>query len=585
MMLDSPVSSRRWLNLAFLGVAAAAVLVPFLGKAFQIDDPLFVWAARHVAANPFDFFGFDVLWYSTREPMWQVTQNPPLGCYYLAAVGSVFGWSEKVLHAAMILPAWAVLAGTYVLAQRLGTRPLPAALVTLATPVFILSATSVMCDVPMLAIWMWTLVLWDSGLRDRKPLRLWWAGSLIAVTAVTKYFGICLIPLLAAYSFAHDRSGWRRWIGPLLLAIALLAGYQLLTIAMYGRGLLGGAMGYAASFSGGAVGPRVFRLAAGLTFVGGCAGIMALVAPLCIGPRGNLLALLAMAVTLALALFLTTTSRIDGRMQTDSPFAMSGPSYYKPQWDAAEPERSESIREWAGLVAQFALWAGLGMALAVLTWQDYRRGRDPQSLLLALWIAGTFLFAAFVNWSLNGRSVLPMIPALSVVLVRRWQVAWPERFPIWLLPTFLTPALILTLAAGVADRSMADAQRVAAAKLVNEFGHQQPLWFSGHWGFQYYMMELGAKPWDGEREFGQPGHLVVVPANNCNMAAIHWQFEPVHYFDEPVFPWLTTMHFSRAAGFYSDVWGPLPFALGPVPKEGYYVRRLTKPDREANASR
>lgn len=585
-MQESPVSSRRGLDLAVLAIAAVATLVPFLGKAFQIDDPLFVWTARHIAKHPLDFYGFEVLWYSTWEPMSQVTQNPPLGCYYLAAVGSVFGWSEKILHAAMIVPAWAALAGVYVLAHRFGARPLPAALMTLATPVFLLSATSVMCDVPMLALWLWTLALWDSGLRDRKPLRLWSAGVLIAATTLTKYFGVCLLPLFAAYSLTVDRRGWRTWIMPLLLAVILLVGYQLLTIAMYGHGLLGGAMGYAASFGNASLGSRVFRLSSGLAFVGGCAGVMAIVAPALVGWRGNLLVLMAMMGTLAIALFLTTTSKIDDRMQTDSPLACSGPSYYKPQWDAPEPERTESIHAWVGLVAQFVIWAGLGMALAVLAWQDFRRARDAQGLLLALWIAGTFVFASYVNWSLNGRSVLPMIPALSIVLVRRWQSTWPAGWPVWLFPSFLAVALALSLATALADRSMADAQRVAAQKAVARFGDRQPLWFAGHWGFQYYMMELGAKPWDErERDRAKAGDLVIVPSNNCNMAAIRWEFEPVSFFDEPTYPLLTTMHFARAAGFYSEVWGPLPFAFGMVPTEGYYIRRLKKPDQKANASR
>jgi hypothetical protein len=34
-------------------------------------------------------------------------------------------------------------------------------------------------------------------------------------------------------------------------------------------------------------------------------------------------------------------------------------------------------------------------------------------------------------------------------------------------------------------------------------------------------------------------------------------------------PWLSTMQKQMGAGFYSDVWGPLPFAFGFVPPEQY----------------
>jgi hypothetical protein len=35
-------------------------------------------------------------------------------------------------------------------------------------------------------------------------------------------------------------------------------------------------------------------------------------------------------------------------------------------------------------------------------------------------------------------------------------------------------------------------------------------------------------------------------------------------------PFVTIMNRKIGAGFYSDVWGPLPFALGPAPAEEYH---------------
>src|SRR5436305_9607631 len=127
-MTESVIRRRpRRLQLAVLAAAMLACLLPFAGKAFHVDDTLFVWAGQHIQTHPLDFFGFPVLWYDTWMPMYEVTQNPPAVCYHLAAAGSLVGWGEVGLHLAMLLPTWGLIWGTYRLAERFGVRPLPAA--------------------------------------------------------------------------------------------------------------------------------------------------------------------------------------------------------------------------------------------------------------------------------------------------------------------------------------------------------------------------------------------------------------------------------------------------------------------------
>src|SRR5690242_14440962 len=151
--IPAPPGRNRRLDLTILAVAMLACLLPFVGKAFHIDDTLFVFAAKHIREHPLDFFGFDVNWYTTADPMPAVTQNPPGACYYLAVAGTLFGWGEMPLHLAILLPTWGLVWGTYRLAERFGVRPLPAALLTLLAPATLVGASSVMCDVMMLCFW------------------------------------------------------------------------------------------------------------------------------------------------------------------------------------------------------------------------------------------------------------------------------------------------------------------------------------------------------------------------------------------------------------------------------------------------
>jgi hypothetical protein len=231
------------------------------------------------------------------------------------------------------------------------------------------------------------------------------------------------------------------------------------------------------------------------------------------------------------------------------------------------------------ILGQFVLWATLGAGVAILCWQDYRRERDSRALLLALWIAGTFVFAACVNWTLNGRSILPMAPAIAIVVVRRLTVLWGESWPRWAPVALIAPSLALSFTVAHADASTATAQRTAANLLTTRFGDVQPLWFAGHWGFQYYMMEHGAKPWDGKIDRGRAGQLIAIPDNNCNIAPFKWKTENIVDIEDAARTTVTTMHYMRAAGFYAEIWGPLPYTFGPVPPERFRVERLIAPKR------
>ena len=181
---------------AILAAATVLCLMPFIAKAYHIDDPLFLWAARHIQEHPLDPYGFTVNWRPTSMPMAEVSKNPPLASYYIALAASAVGWSEPMLHLAFMFPALGVTLGTFFLARQVGSDPLLAGLATLVSPVFLVSATGVMSDTMMLAFWVWAVFLWVVGLERDQPSWLVGSGLLIAAASLTKYFGMSLIPLL-----------------------------------------------------------------------------------------------------------------------------------------------------------------------------------------------------------------------------------------------------------------------------------------------------------------------------------------------------------------------------------------------------
>lgn len=531
----------RWL----LTLLVAALLGPMLAKPFNIDDPLFIWLAQQVRAHPENPFGFSVNWYGQWLPMWAVTENPPLAGYYYALASSLLGWSEVGLHLAAGLTALAVVLGTYRLAAHFCSQPLLAACAVLVTPIFLVSANTVMSDMLMLAFWVWAVVFWVEGLAQNHAFKLCLSGGFIALALLTKYFGVALLPLLAAHGALQQRR-FGGWVAALLLPLLVLGAYEWLTAALYGHALFSGA----AHFVSQAHGKLGFsKLASGsiaLCFLGGGTAVVLALAPWLWRARTVVLTVGAAAV-------------VGGWIYA---------SQVLPKFGALEgPAR--------GLVAaQFVFWLAGGILVLSLSSEVRQTPRDHGAWLLALWLAGTFLFAGIGNWTVNGRSLLPLLPAVGILMARRWERGRTK--PPWALTTGLAAAAVLAVAVAESDFQTACAARQSAGQVMAHHGQSNGVvWFEGHWGFQYYMEKLGAKSIDFHNFNPQPEDILVLPLFNT------YTSEPppdlvtqraVVSVPGPV--GITSWHPALGAGFYSSVTGPLPFGFGPVPAENIYVYHL-----------
>src|SRR5439155_10225463 len=159
--------------------------------------------------------------------------------------------------------------GMFFVARRLCSSPLLAALLLLFTPVFLVSATGVMCDVWLVALWVWSIECWMRALERNSASLLFLASILAAAAALTKYFGVALIPLLGLYTLVRERRVTYR-ILYLSIPILAIASYEVITKAKYGQGLFSNAM--LVSWNENAKSEQHFfqQLFIGLSFAGGC---------------------------------------------------------------------------------------------------------------------------------------------------------------------------------------------------------------------------------------------------------------------------------------------------------------------------
>jgi 4-amino-4-deoxy-L-arabinose transferase-like glycosyltransferase len=548
---------------AFLvAVIAIATLTPFLNKAFHIDDPLFLWMAQQISTHPGDPYGFAANWYVSSQPMFSIMQNPPLSSYYMALMASFLAWSEPAMHGAFLVPAIAAVLGTFFLARRLCNSPLLAALLLLFTPVFLVSATGLMCDVWLVALWAWSIECWMRALERNSAWLLFLASILVAAAALTKYFGIAMVPLLAVYTLVCERRLTHR-ILYLLIPILVIASYEVITKAKYGEGLFSTAM--LVSWNENAKPEQHFfqQLFIGLSFTGGCLFSVLFYAPLVkveavhptdpsrIGVRGRLRAGGAGSIAPA-----SSNPRfvIAGIVI----FAVLVLLFY---FGAARTPLP------LGIAIEGALFVTVGIGILALALVDIIERKTADSLLLGLWVFGTFIFAAVMNWTITSRTFLPMAPAVVILLLRRLKSAtwWP-----------VLPAALASLLVTIGDYKLASTARIAASQFQQRFRNESgTVWFEGHWGFQYYMQQWGAQPLDLEQRGLVPGDLLIVPINNTNVsrkpaAPTIASFEQTNYAQF----FTVTMSREIGAGFYSSKWGPLPWDVAPAPPEHYLIFRI-----------
>jgi 4-amino-4-deoxy-L-arabinose transferase-like glycosyltransferase len=535
-------------NLA-LTLATVAALVPFLAKPFNLDDPLFVWAAQHIQSHPTDPYGFDVNWIGTQEPMWRAMMNPPLMSYYLALAAKLFGWSEIGLHLSCLVFAIAVILGTYRLAAKFCKWPMLAALATLFAPAFMVSSTTVMCDVSMLAFWIWAIVFWIEGVKQNNFCKLSAAAALIGLAILTKFNGVCLIPLLAAFAWIERRS-IGQWAAFLLIPVATLCAYEWITFHLYGHPhfLMAGQVSRTNQVIAGT--RNLLEVFTAMTFIGGCFAIALFCTPYLWQRRTVLAFALVGAVFTALA--------VSRGMMTRNYSWLSG-----------------SVL--TSIELQILLWSMTGVSVLALAAAELWEEQNSESWLLFFWLVGLLVYAALIYFMLNGRSVLAMGPAIAILIVRRL-----ERkgllLPAGIKVSFIASAALSLLAAH-ADFQQAETARQMTQQICRNYSAASTrVWFQGHWGFQYYMQLAGAWPVDLTNSKLLPGDILVDPEGNSNDPRID---RNITVLDSEVsladFPWFATHNSSLGAGFYSSFWGPLPFAFGSVPPEKVFAYTLRDP--------
>ncbi len=524
-----------------IAVFTIVVLLPFANKPFHIDDPAYLWTAQQIVKTPIDFYGFNLHMNGMLVPMHMEMQNPPLFSYVLAAVAIATSWNEWPMHVVSLAFTLAAVLGTYVFAQRFCVNAWAAALAMLSAPGFFVSATTVMCDIPMIAFYVWAAHCWLTGYDRSRHGYLVVAALLIAIAALTKYFGMTMIPLLFVYSVVQS-GGLRARQLYLIIPVVILTAYEMWTRDFYDRGLLLGASEYVRNVQQLLPEGLAPSWLAGLMFIGGSLGTIAIIGMTC--ARGKTAALLSLGI-------LITTIVVAGLL-----------FLARPSIEAVEELTVPNI--WLG-----ALFAALSLLIVTIALTDLFRNPGPDSLLLAMWLGGSILFCVAANWTVNVRALLPAVVPAAILMVRQLEMAQGAtcvRNNSWRIIAATGCALAISMLIARGDTAYARYERAMARAIATVHMNSGTLWFDGRWGLEYYLRTYGGKTLITDEV--RPGDRVALPERaDADILLPGRELSPTHEVLIPRQGAYQTMF--AGAGFYSSLFGPLPFAIGDAPVDQY----------------
>jgi len=235
-----PVISTRLKLLILAWLAPVALGLPFIGRAYFVDDHYHMLMAQGILENPsrpYDFraddAGPDNAGWDRGQPPRMV--NPPLHHYWLAFLWKASGGRLWAVRLGGLFLAGFTAVFIFRLAQRFILPPLPAALLCVLTPAFWLTSHTLLIDGTMLFFFLGALVYWIDGLRRKSNALLFLSGLFMAATVLTKYTG-AYVGLLALLWWGLQEKEDRSWraLGFLLVPVVAMGAWAWWTTAAYG---------------------------------------------------------------------------------------------------------------------------------------------------------------------------------------------------------------------------------------------------------------------------------------------------------------------------------------------------------------
>ena len=525
-------AARTTLRLAVPAIVVASLLLlPFLNKPFTIDDPLFLREARHALVDPLHPADFEQVWNAgDRLKLSQYLLGGTLPAYVLLPVVAL-GGREWMAHLYQLLLLSGFLIVSVSVARRLGCDRRQANTVGLliaSNPVTLAMAATCMPDVMAIMFGMAGI---DRLLLFREERR-WGAGLasgwLLAAAVLCR---ASTAPLLLVAALLLMPATWKRaaeclWpLGVATVAVVLFLGlnrgpavgatvgaaFQALTSMRNVPRNLVAFLGYQAL-----TGPLLVYalLASGRKFAGVVAALVAL------GATGSMLA-----------------------------GALGGPA----------------------ILVLYMVPAALGICF-ILALMGVVGDLRP-ALPLLVWLGAGLVALPYAY--MGAKYLLPGVPAAALLIVLHAARVRQRRYP-------LTVALLVAMGwicgalIVVGDTTLASSQRAAVDQLIApRIRRGLTVWAGGQWAFLAYAEEAGAQALANTPPLPGPGETILVSRLDYYGMLLRMPIR-LELLNTQTDRRCGVFVLNRrlGAGFYSNRFGYLPFAIGCGEVNAYDLYRV-----------
>ena len=543
--------------------------LPFVAKAFHIDDNVFLDISRIIGWNPLDAVPVDYDYKGrilSKFLPYEMT-HPLLVPYYMKIVTALFGEQEIPLHLAFLVFPLCTLLGAMGLnavmfpGSRNSQLLLPLCLCSL--PTFMVNAQNLMADVPTLAFLLLAMTGFFHGFQDRSRTMILIGGVCLSLSALSSYQILAFIPLILGYALWQRRLD-RTTAAALALPLLVLFSWLMLVYARYDI------FPFLKS--------NPARLAADNAFHYGT-GMKNLA-----DKTISLLGFIGSSLMWILPLYYILKKAV-------RKFIL----FYVPLVIVSHLGVYGFIGFGFNRRLLFTALLAMGMLAIITLVQAVRERRTSEGipehdLFLLVWFFTVLGYILLLFPFSAARYLLPAFPPALMILLNdpAWHVS--SRMQRVGIGAVLGCALLFSLASAHIDYRLAESYRNIADRtgsIRSRAGQGTDIWYIGQWGMQYYMDRAGARYLYAGSDAPKAGDYVIVP-----QVAKLWSVSPAlqerlvvvstEAYDSPL-PLRLFNNRSRA-GFYAHFWGMLPFAFSAEPLEVFTIYRVAAKKRATGAS-
>jgi hypothetical protein len=505
-----------------------------IDKAFHVDDAGHLAIAQWIEHNPLHPMSGLVNWTGNFEPISALNQ-PHLYFYLMAGWGHLFGYSEIAIHCLMALfTLWAILA-FYRLAKLVDPRyALHLTALFSLSSAFVVGQNS-MVDVPLLAVWMeFYHALLNPRCGDKKKYAI--ASILCAAALLIKYTSLVLIPAMVLQALLAKKYKSAGWV---LVPVATLVLWSAFNVYDYG---------------GIHILDRPRSSKTSLAYAGlAMAWIMAIGAMLPFAILGfyarlkesrGVFTKAIFGVFCAATLLSPAVIFLGFTVNTAGINLLLFPSF---------------------------LLSGIGvlcLCYQTVKAQIVESGTHSTSYLLLYWLGSAFVFIVFFAPFPATRHVMLAMPAVLLLIYP--QVARASNMArLYWISVALT--LFNTTLLAKADNWYAAIYKTNAPAIAQHLPSDTPIWFVGHWGWQWYAQQSGMKHLASNSPRPHVGDHLVVPLN-VGGGDVPRYLEVVELKTVKI---VRERWFQHYAGIDFYVSPDLPWRYSAGPMEAFKVYRIT----------